>query len=62
MTGNVKTRRKVVANLLGLFLITLFVKLSSSIADVPGLRNICVDEKCPAKHASPRYERNSVLF
>jgi hypothetical protein len=40
----------------------LFVKTPYSIADVPGLRNICVSEKCCARQANPRSERNSVLF
>jgi len=56
MAGNGESRRKEDASLLVLFLIILFVKLSSSIADVPGLRNICVPKKCRGRQASPRRE------
>ena len=45
MAGNGESRRKEDASLLVLFLIILFMKLSSSTADVPGLRNICVLKK-----------------
>jgi hypothetical protein len=61
MTGNGESRRKEDASVLVLFLIILFVKLSFSFADVPGFRNICVPEKCPARHGSSKREGNSVF-